>query len=155
MIGVCVLEDPGKTAKSLSDILGKKQAYYLNLFKKHSSFVWIERKVAPDLSDRLKEAKLPGIHPLRESRRYYPNMSLAAQVLGFVGQDNQGLGGIEYKYDTALKGHSGVTIIPKDDEAFFPRPFERWFAWGSLAVFTGLSAVLIMENIFHRPIFGG
>jgi cell division protein FtsI (penicillin-binding protein 3) len=114
------IEAPNKTAKSLSDILGKKQAYYLNLFKKHSSFVWVERKVAPDLSDRLKEAGLPGIHPLRESRRYYPNMSLAAQVLGFVGQDNQGLGGIEYKYDTALKGHSGVTIIPKDARG---RPF--------------------------------
>ena len=48
-----------------------------------------------------------------------------------------------------------LTIIPKDDYDFYPRPLERWFAWGSLAVFTGISAVLIIENILNRPIFGG
>jgi Mn2+/Fe2+ NRAMP family transporter len=48
-----------------------------------------------------------------------------------------------------------LTIIPKDDQDFYPRPLERWFAWGSLAVFTGISGFLILENILQRPLFGG
>jgi Mn2+/Fe2+ NRAMP family transporter len=46
-----------------------------------------------------------------------------------------------------------LTILPKDDTTFYPRPLERWFAWGSLIVFTGMSAFLILENILHRAPF--
>ncbi|MFV2008109.1 MAG: Nramp family divalent metal transporter, partial [Longimicrobiales bacterium] len=47
-----------------------------------------------------------------------------------------------------------LTVIPKEDKAFYPNVFERWFAWGSLAVFTGLSGVLILARIFNVPLFG-
>lgn len=54
-----------------------------------------------------------------------------------------------------LNLHYCLTIIPKEDEVFYPRPLERWFAWSSLAVFTGMSALLIIENILNRPLIGG
>jgi len=47
-----------------------------------------------------------------------------------------------------------LTVIPKEDKAFYPNVFERWFAWGSLVVFTGLSGVLILARIFNVPLFG-
>jgi Mn2+/Fe2+ NRAMP family transporter len=53
-----------------------------------------------------------------------------------------------------LNLHYCLRIIPKNDLDFYPRRVERWFAWGSLAVFTGFSAVLIVENILNRPILG-
>ncbi len=47
-----------------------------------------------------------------------------------------------------------LTVIPKEDKAFYPNVFERWFAWGSLVVFTGMSGVLILARIFNLPLFG-
>ena len=47
-----------------------------------------------------------------------------------------------------------LTVIPKDDKAFYPSRFDRWFSWGSLVVFTAMSFVLIMARIFRIPLFG-
>ena len=47
-----------------------------------------------------------------------------------------------------------VTIIPKDDKAFHPSLFAKWFGWGSLVVFTGLTVILIMARVFDIQLFG-
>ncbi len=47
-----------------------------------------------------------------------------------------------------------LTIIPREDKAFYPSPFAKWFAWGSLVIFTGLSAILIMARVFDLQLFG-
>jgi Mn2+/Fe2+ NRAMP family transporter len=54
-----------------------------------------------------------------------------------------------------LNLHYCLTVISKEDDVFFPRRFERWFAWGSLVVFTGMSGILIAAKVFHVPLFGG
>ena len=59
-----------------------------------------QRKVSPDEEQRIRDFKLKGVGFLKESRRYYPNKELAAHVLGYVGLDNAGLGGLESAYDT-------------------------------------------------------
>ncbi|MFQ5752872.1 MAG: hypothetical protein ACE5HI_12825, partial [bacterium] len=48
-----------------------------------------------------------------------------------------------------------VTVIPKEDKVFHPSPFARWFGWASLAIFTGLSAILILARVFKIELFGG
>src|SRR5438034_585792 len=67
-------------------------------------FVWIKRKVTPDVKRRVEALGVPGVGFARESRRYYPKRSLAAHLLGSCGMDNQGLAGLEYAFDGAVRG---------------------------------------------------
>ncbi len=77
-------------------------------------FVWIKRKVPTHVYKAIQETKLPGVNAIREDERVYPHGELAADVLGFVGIDNQGLGGLEYLYDTVLKGTPGRLMVEGD-----------------------------------------
>ena len=67
-----------------------------------------------DMAKRVAELDLTGVGFLPVSRRYYPNGKLAAHVLGYVGIDNQGLGGIESTYDSAIKGLPGKSVVQID-----------------------------------------
>ena len=58
-------------------------------------FVWLAREVEPEHAERAKALSLAGVHTIKEPKRYYPNGALAAHVLGFVGLDDKGLGGVE------------------------------------------------------------
>jgi cell division protein FtsI (penicillin-binding protein 3) len=71
----------------------------------------------------VKTLALPGITLLKESRRYYPNSELAAHVVGYVGLDNVGLGGIESAYDSQIRGRAGKVLIQTDNRrhALFSR----------------------------------
>lgn len=73
--------------------------------KKKSSkrFVWVKRKLTPRLADKVRKMKLPGIHVTDEQSRVYIDKTLAGQLVGFVGIDNQGLEGIEYLFNSQLK----------------------------------------------------
>ena len=72
------------------------------------------RAVMPDQVARVVALGLPGVRAQAESRRWYPNRELAAHVLGFVGQDDRGLGGIESAFDEEIRGREGVLIVQKD-----------------------------------------
>ena len=87
------------------------------VYKKISSkrdFVWIKRKC--DLSEivMLKQANLSGVGFLSEQKRFYPKRELAANVLGFVGMDNQGLAGIEHAHQSRLKGTTIRQVTERD-----------------------------------------
>ena len=77
-------------------------------------FAYVRRQVPPDRAKRVAELDLTGIGFLPESRRYYPNGQLAAHVLGHVGVDSQGLAGIEYTYDSEIKGQPGQSLAQID-----------------------------------------
>ena len=64
----------------------------------------MEPKEAAEVERIIRENKLPGLHFLEESKRYYTKKSMAAQVLGFVGTDDNGLSGIELALDSVVKG---------------------------------------------------
>ena len=81
---------------------------------KRSSFAYVARQVTPDEAKRVRALALPGITLLKESRRYYPNSELAAHVVGYVGLDNVGLGGIESAYDSQIRGKAGKILIQTD-----------------------------------------
>ena len=92
--------------------LNQDQIYKKISSKKH--FVWIKRKCSLDEVAKLKQARLLGVGYVSEQKRFYPKRELAASVLGFVGMDNQGLAGIEYTYQSKLKGITVRQVMERD-----------------------------------------
>lgn len=78
------------------------------------SFAWLERKADPEAVRCVRALNLDGIGFIDESRRFYPKRTLAAQVLGYVGIDNEGMGGVEYALESEIKGEPGRRIIWTD-----------------------------------------
>ena len=81
------------------------------------SFAWIARRVTPEVSQRLHALNLKGIYFQKEFQRFYPDNQMAAQMLGYVGLDDNGLGGIEGKFDSKLHGVSGRVYTAMDAPA--------------------------------------
>lgn len=105
-------KDKEKVAKALSEIFELDYDKILKKVSKRSSIETIVKKVDKEHSDKLRiwmedNNITTGINIDEDSKRYYPYGSLAAQIIGFCGSDNQGLDGIEAKYDSDLKGKNG------------------------------------------------
>ena len=105
-------ENKEKVAKALSEILNLEYDETLKKVNKNTSVEIIKKRIEKDEADKLRSFLLEnkitsGVNIDEDSRRYYPYSSLAAQVIGFCGSDNQGLSGIEAKYDDILKGKNG------------------------------------------------
>ena len=108
-------EDAEAIAKGLSEILGVD--YETILKRAQNTKSWYEvvaRKVEPEVSEKVREFKAEGgysgIKIEADTKRYYPNGSLASHVIGFVGLENKGLGGIEARYDSLLSGKNGYVM---------------------------------------------
>jgi cell division protein FtsI (penicillin-binding protein 3) len=84
------------------------------------TFCWVARKADAEIADRIRALNLRGIYFQKESRRFYPKRELAAQVLGYVGMDDEGLSGIERQYDEQLRGQPGRMLISVDAH-------RKWF----------------------------
>jgi cell division protein FtsI (penicillin-binding protein 3) len=82
--------------------------------KASRSFCWVARKASAETAERIKALNLKGIYFEKESKRFYPKRELAAQVLGYVGMDDEGLSGIEREYDEQLRGKPGRILIQVD-----------------------------------------
>jgi len=108
------IQNKVQTAKQLSKILGIKESAVLNLLKSHRPFVWIDRKVAPEKIRQVRVLGIEGLGFTTETRRFYPGKEIAGHVLGFAGEDNQGLEGLEKKYDNILKGPEYTLIQMRD-----------------------------------------
>ncbi|MGN1298165.1 MAG: penicillin-binding transpeptidase domain-containing protein [Clostridia bacterium] len=105
-------EDKEKVAKKLSDLFELDYDKTLKKVTKRSSIETIAKKVEKDKTDDLRlwmeqNNIISGINIDEDTKRYYPYSTFAAQIIGFCGSDNQGLDGIEAKYDDALKGTQG------------------------------------------------
>jgi cell division protein FtsI/penicillin-binding protein 2 len=106
--------DAGDAARKLAPLLGLNPGELRERLASDRHFVWVKRKIAPDLKRRVQGLDLPGVGFARESRRYYPKRTLAAHLLGSCGVDNQGLGGLEFAYDGAVKGTPGRIMFLRD-----------------------------------------
>ena len=78
------------------------------------AFAYIRRQVLPTVKERIAALKIEGIGWIKEERRYYPNREMAAHLLGYVGLDNKGLGGIESKYQSTILGQPGKILFQTD-----------------------------------------
>ncbi|MDD2856915.1 MAG: penicillin-binding protein, partial [Desulfuromonadaceae bacterium] len=76
--------------------------------------IWVVRWLTLDNASRVRNTKLPGIGFAPETKRFYPNMEIAAHVIGFTGSDPNGLEGIELKYDSTIMGNTGYMITERD-----------------------------------------
>lgn len=106
-------------AKGLSEIFELDYSQTLEKVNSNSSSITIAQKVEEnkvnELKSWMKESKIStGINIDEDSKRYYPYSTLASQVIGACGTDNQGMAGIEYSYDSILRGTSGEIITSTD-----------------------------------------
>jgi cell division protein FtsI (penicillin-binding protein 3) len=77
-------------------------------------FAWVARRVTPDVSTKVKALNLKGVYFQKEFQRFYPDNQIAAQVLGYVGTDDRGLGGLEQKFEPQLHGMPGRMLTAMD-----------------------------------------
>lgn len=112
------IDDPAATVAALCGALGDCTPAWRRKIEKRlgqqRAFAYVRRQVSPDISRRVASLQLDGIGFMKENRRYYPNKTLAAHLLGYVGIDNQGLSGIEAAYDGEIAGRTGKTLIQTD-----------------------------------------
>jgi cell division protein FtsI (penicillin-binding protein 3) len=78
------------------------------------NFAWIARRVTPQVAAAVKSLNMKGIYFQKEFERFYPDNEIAAQVLGYVGVDDNGLGGLEERFDASLHGRSGLMYTAID-----------------------------------------
>jgi cell division protein FtsI (penicillin-binding protein 3) len=83
-------------------------------FNDSKSFAWVARRVDADTANRVRELNLKGVYFQKEFKRFYPNNDLAAQVLGYVGTDDTGLGGLEQQFDDEMHGTPGHMLTAVD-----------------------------------------
>jgi cell division protein FtsI (penicillin-binding protein 3) len=90
------------------------QQQMLARFNASRNFAWVARRVDQDTATRVRELNLKGIYFQKEFKRFYPNNDLAAQVLGYVGTDDTGLGGLERQFDDDMHGTPGHVLTALD-----------------------------------------
>ena len=108
------IKDVEGTAAVLSPILGIPKSELAARLSVDKSFTWVERWLTPETATRVRNMKLPGIGFAPESKRFYPNLEIAAHVIGFTGRDPNGLEGLELKYDATILGNTGYMITERD-----------------------------------------
>ena len=110
--------DAEGSATALCDAFGdctpKERAEFVAKMKKPSAFMYLRRGVSPERAAAVRALKLPGVRIDSEPKRYYPKRELAAQVVGFVNLDNQGLGGVELAFDGQIGGKPGKALRLND-----------------------------------------
>ncbi len=112
-------ENKEKVARKLSELFDLSYEKVLKKVNKRSSIETIVKKVEKDKTDELRKwmqenSIISGINIDEDTKRYYPYNNLASHVIGFCGGDNQGLDGIEAKYEEILKGTPGKIVRPTD-----------------------------------------
>jgi cell division protein FtsI (penicillin-binding protein 3) len=107
--------NPRAAAVAVERTLGlDADSIYPQLADRTRGFVYVERQADPAQAAALKRLKLAGFGFYPEERRSYPQRSVAAQVLGYVGIDGDGLSGLELEFDRALAGRAGKETVVKD-----------------------------------------
>ena len=105
------IHDPETTAALLGKVLNLDPQEIVTRIQTSHNFVFIKRKIDQETADRVRQLNLHGIYFRKEPKRFYPKRELAAQVLGYVGMDDEGLGGLEREFDDDLRGIPGQELI--------------------------------------------
>ena len=147
------ITDKENTASRLSNILSLDKQFALERLSRDKAFVWIKRKITDEESSKLKEANIEGVYLIKETKRSYPDKSLACQVIGFTDLDNNGMEGVELCYDTFLRGKYGWKSSFRDAKRKNISSYEEY-----LPARPGYNVVLtldeVMQNIVENEIEG-
>jgi cell division protein FtsI (penicillin-binding protein 3) len=140
------LGDISRTAAQLAPLVGTDArtlaARLSEAREKNRKFAWLARKLEHEQAEQITALKLAGVYSLKEPKRRYPNTTLAAHILGFVGLDEVGLGGIEQAFDERVRGEAGHVFIETDAHR---RPYSS-FETGARA---GQSVVLTIDQVIQ------
>ncbi|WP_394922328.1 peptidoglycan D,D-transpeptidase FtsI family protein [uncultured Robinsoniella sp.] len=108
------IKEPDKVIAMLVKELGLSEAEVQKRVEKRSSIERVKTNVEKEVGDKIREYNLAGVKVDEDFKRYYPFGSLASKVLGFTGSDNQGIIGLEVKYEDILKGSPGKILTMTD-----------------------------------------
>ena len=150
------VDEPKETAAllcaELDECGDRERQRFIDRLRQPRAFVWIRRKVSPDEARRIAELNLEGVGFLTEDRRFYPNKELAAHLLGYVGIDNQGLGGVESTYDAQIRGRPGKVLIQTDARG---RAFSRIERLATAGATLELTVDKYLQHIVERELRAG
>jgi cell division protein FtsI/penicillin-binding protein 2 len=133
------VHDLETTAGLLGKVLNQDPQAIVARIESSRNFAYIARKVDAETSDRIRELNLRGIYFRKEPKRFYPDRELAAQVLGYVGMDDEGLGGLERIFDDDLRGIPGKELISVDAR-------RKWFSGVEKPPDPGQNLVLTIDQ---------
>ncbi len=108
------IPDRGMVANLLAPVLGLDAGDLWGRLNAFRSFCWVKRKVSTQEAARVRGLNLKGIYFQKEMKRFYPKGELAADVLGYVGLDDNGLAGLEYAMNEDIKGRPGRVLLVED-----------------------------------------
>jgi cell division protein FtsI (penicillin-binding protein 3) len=110
--------DVDGTARRIASVTGQSKdelaARLRDAQESKKKFIWLIRRLDLPTATKLDAMELSGVYSRKEPKRFYPNDSLAAHVLGFVGTDEIGLGGVEQFYNEKIRGESGKVFMERD-----------------------------------------
>src|SRR5947207_1692920 len=109
-----LVHDPLAAARRLAPLLGRPQERLLRDLSQRGGFVYLARSVPASQARAALALKIPGVAGTPGMRRVYPRGGLAAQVLGVVGTEGNGLAGLEYSQDSLLHGRAGERRVVRD-----------------------------------------
>lgn len=139
-IDATTLDQSAQQVAKILNIKGSDLAQeFRNALNEKRRFIWIARRLDADVAAKVTALNLPGIHTQLEPKRFYPNGSLAAHVLGYVGLDGQGLGGVEQSYNEKISGEPGQLFIEKDANG---KAYESY----EIAAKSGQTVVLTIDQ---------
>lgn len=133
------IPEPETTASILGNVLHLDPQEILARMKASRNFAWVLRRVDADTSERVRNLNLKGIYFRKEPKRFYPKRELASQVLGYVGIDDDGLGGIEQEFNDDLIGIPGRELISVDAR-------RKWFGRVERQPEPGQNVVLTIDS---------
>jgi cell division protein FtsI (penicillin-binding protein 3) len=110
------IPDKDGTARILSPLLGPPPQQLYERLSRPKGFVYLARRIEVDRAKQIEALKLIGVGTIVEPRRVYPGSRLAANVVGYVGEDGEGLAGLEEGFESLLKGHAGLRVLEQDPQ---------------------------------------
>lgn len=115
-------QSPESIAELIGPYVEMSHDDIVKALKEDTAFVWLNRMMDPEQSKAVQsiidDKKIMGLNFVEESKRYYPNGNLAAQILGFVGTDDKGLDGLEMVLDNELKGGVQRELVATDRKGY-------------------------------------
>ena len=109
-----LIQKPTDVAAALAGPLKMSQKELVQLLKEKKRFVWIKRKLDPEVSKKIRKLRIRGLQFVAEHKRFYPQGESGAHVVGFTGLDPKGLEGLELEYDQLLQGEPGRLVSQRD-----------------------------------------
>ena len=109
-----MVKKPKEAAAKLSKLLKSSKKELTRLLSSRKRFVWLQRKLDPEIAKKVRSLKINGLQFVTERKRYYPQANTASHVIGFTGLDPRGLEGLELEYDQQLQGQPGRLVSLRD-----------------------------------------